>query len=107
MQARRFVPTDVGTVVNRFSRTTRPIRGLRIHRSNGGCLDPFSGAKSEWVPLLQGLWSLFRSAFSTPKRGQPRAGCQARSLGSIPKWPRGCRAHGALRSLRADRYQGG
>src|SRR5690606_11662576 len=87
MENRRFVPTDVGRVVNRFltEHFTQYVDYEFTARMEDS-LDAISRGEREWVPLLAEFWEPFRDLIehteSTVTREQAS---QARLLGNDPK----------------------
>ena len=87
MDARRFRPTDVGTVVNRFltaffSRYVDYEFTARMEDS----LDAISRGESDWVPLLREFWTPFRDLVEHTETSVTREqASQSRPLGHDPK----------------------
>ena len=100
MQSRRFVPTDVGKVVNRFlTDNFAQYVDYEFTARMEDALDAISRGESEWVPLLQDFWkplpaNRFHHTEATVSRAQA---AQARSLGTHPK-------NGRAVSVRMGRY---
>ena len=86
MEARRFVPTDVGKVVNRFLyRALLPIRGLRIHRADGGCSGCRLAGRERVGAVAEDFWKPFQERVQQTEATVTREQVvQARPLGSIP-----------------------
>src|SRR5690606_12386789 len=87
MENRRFVPTDVGRVVNRFlTEHFSQYVDYEFTARMEDSLDAISRGEREWVPLLAEFWEPFRDLVehteSTVTREQAS---QARVLGNDPK----------------------
>jgi len=87
MENRRFVPTDVGRVVNRFlTEFFSQYVDYEFTARMEDSLDAISRGEREWVPLLEEFWEPFRDLVahteSTVTREQAS---QARVLGNDPK----------------------
>ena len=99
MDARRFRPTDVGTVVNRFltaffSRYVDYEFTARMEDS----LDAISRGESDWVPLLRDFWTPFRDLVAHTETSVTREqASQSRPLGHDPDT-------GRLMTVRMGRY---
>jgi DNA topoisomerase I len=99
MDSRRFVPTDVGRVVNRFlveyfSRYVDYEFTARMEDS----LDAISRGEREWVPLLEEFWRPFSELVEHTDSSVTREqASQARVLGTDP-------ASGRPMSVRMGRY---
>jgi DNA topoisomerase-1 len=99
MENRRFVPTDVGRVVNRFlteyfSRYVDYEFTARMEDS----LDAISRGEREWVPLLEEFWRPFNKLVEHTETSVTREqASQARVLGTDP-------ASGRPISVRMGRY---
>ena len=87
MQARRFVPTDVGKVVNRFlTDNFAQYVDYEFTARMEDALDAISRGESEWVPLLQDFWKPFQERVQHTETSVSRAqAAQARSLGTHPE----------------------
>ena len=87
MENRRFVPTDVGKVVNRFltehfSRYVDYEFTAQLEDS----LDAIARGESEWLPLLREFWTPFRELIEHTESSVTREqASQARVLGTDPK----------------------
>ena len=86
MEARRFVPTDVGKVVNRFlTKNFSQYVDYEFTARMEDALDAVSRGESAWVPLLQDFWKPFdervRHTDASVTREQAN---QARPLGVDP-----------------------
>ena len=87
MENRRFVPTDVGKVVNRFltehfSRYVDYEFTAQLEDS----LDAIARGESEWLPLLREFWTPFRQLIEHTESSVTREqASQARVLGTDPK----------------------
>jgi DNA topoisomerase I len=99
MENRRFVPTDVGRVVNRFLTKyfdNYVAYGFTADMENS--LDAISRGEGDWVPLLEGFWRPFIKRVTeideTVTRGEAS---QERLLGTDP-------ASGRPMSVRMGRY---
>ena len=100
MQSRRFVPTDVGKVVNRFltDNFAQYVDYEFTARMEEAALDAISRGESEWVPLLQDFWKPFQERVQHTEKSVSRAqAAQARSLGTHPD-------NGRAVSVRMGRY---
>jgi DNA topoisomerase-1 len=99
MENRRFVPTDVGKVVNRFltehfSRYVDYEFTAQLENS----LDAIARGESEWLPLLREFWTPFRKLIEHTESSVTREqASQARVLGTDPK-------SGRPMSVRMGRY---
>ncbi len=99
MESRRFVPTDVGKVVNRFltehfSRYVDYEFTAQLEDS----LDAIARGESEWLPLLREFWTPFRQLIEHTENSVTREqASQARVLGTDPK-------SGRPMSVRMGRY---
>ena len=99
MRARRFVPTDVGKVVNRFlTENFAQYVDYDFTARMEDALDAISRGESEWVPLLQDFWKPFHEQVRHTETSVTRAqAAQARPLGVDP-------ASGRCVSVRMGRY---
>ena len=99
MKARRFVPTDVGKVVNRFlTENFAQYVDYEFTARMEDALDAISRGESEWVPLLQDFWKPFHEQVRHTEKSVTRAqAAQARPLGVDP-------ASGRSVSVRMGRY---
>jgi DNA topoisomerase-1 len=99
MENRRFVPTDVGRVVNRFlteffSQYVDYDFTARMEDS----LDEISRGEAEWIPLLEKFWRPFSALVQRTETSVTREqASQARVLGTDPK-------SGRPVSIRMGRY---
>jgi DNA topoisomerase-1 len=99
MESRRFIPTDVGKVVNRFltehfSRYVDYEFTAELENS----LDAIARGESEWLPLLREFWTPFRQLIEHTESSVTREqASQARVLGTDPK-------SGRPMSVRMGRY---
>ncbi|MDH3714942.1 MAG: DNA topoisomerase I [Gammaproteobacteria bacterium] len=87
MDARRFIPTDVGRVVNRFlsNHFTQYVDYDFTARLEDE-LDEVSRGEKDWVPLMQNFWNSFKNQVDDKDANVSRAeAVQARGLGSDPK----------------------
>ena len=87
MQSRRFVPTDVGKVVNRFlTDNFGQYVDYEFTARMEDALDAISRGESEWVPLLEDFWKPFKKQVHHTDTTVSRAqAAQARSLGTHPE----------------------
>lgn len=87
IETRRFYPTDIGRIVNRF---------LTMHFNKyvdydftanlEGQLDDVSRGEKKWIPLLQGFWSPFHELVVDKEENVSREEVmQARVLGDCPE----------------------
>ena len=99
MQSRRFVPTDVGKVVNRFlTDNFAQYVDYEFTARMEDALDAISRGENEWVPLLQDFWKPFQKQVLHTETTVSRAqAAQARSLGTHP-------VNGRAVSVRMGRY---
>ena len=109
IESRRFTATDIGKIVSRFLTqyfTTYVDYDFTAKMEDS--LDAVATGEQEWVPLLDKFWKPFIKLVNhTESLGQPRRG----SAGARPRHrPRERqadeRAHGPVRTVRADRHQG-
>ena len=86
MQSRRFVPTDVGNVVNRFlTDNFAQYVDYEFTARMEDALDAISRGESEWIPLLQDFWKPFQKQVQHTETTVTRAqAAQARPLGTHP-----------------------
>ncbi|MDH3419780.1 MAG: DNA topoisomerase I [Gammaproteobacteria bacterium] len=87
MESRRFIPTDVGKVVNRFL-TAHFARYVdyEFTAQLEDALDAVSRGESEWIPLLEGFWKDFHALVEHTETSVTREeASQARVLGDDPK----------------------
>ena len=87
MRSRRFVPTDVGKVVNRFlTDNFAQYVDYEFTARMEDALDAISRGESEWVPLLEDFWKPFQKQVSHTDSTVSRAqAAQARPLGTHPE----------------------
>ena len=87
MESRRFIPTDVGKVVNRFlTEYFSQYVDYEFTARMEDSLDAISRGESEWVPLLKDFWKPFRDLIEHTETSVTREqASQARSLGDDPK----------------------
>jgi len=87
IESRRFIPTDVGKVLNRFlteyfSKYVDYEFTARMEDS----LDAVSRGEGEWIPVLQDFWKPFNGLIEHTETSVTREqASQARSLGDDPK----------------------
>jgi DNA topoisomerase-1 len=87
MENRRFIPTDVGKVVNRFltEHFSRYV-DYEFTAKLEDDLDAVSRGESEWVPLLRDFWKTFHALIEHTESSVTREqASQSRVLGSDPK----------------------
>ena len=87
MDRRRFIPTDIGRIVNRFltDHFTRYVDYDFTARLEDE-LDAISRGEEEWVPLLERFWRPFIELVEDKAASVTRAeAAQARQLGVDPK----------------------
>ena len=99
MQARRFVPTDVGKFVNRFlTDNFAQYVDYEFTARMEDALDAISRGESEWVPLLEDFWKPFQKQVHHTETTVTRAqAAQARPLGTHPE-------NGRAVAVRMGRY---
>jgi DNA topoisomerase-1 len=87
MDNRRFVPTDVGKVVNRFlTEHFAQYVDYEFTAQLEDELDAVSRGESEWVPLLRNFWKDFHALVEHTETSVTREqASQARVLGDDPK----------------------
>jgi DNA topoisomerase-1 len=99
MENRRFIPTDVGKVVNRFltEHFSRYV-DFEFTAQLENSLDAISRGEREWLPLLREFWTPFRKLIEHTENSVTREqASQARVLGTDPK-------SGRPMSVRMGRY---
>ena len=99
MENRRFVPTDVGKVVNRFlTKHFSRYVDYEFTAQLEDSLDAIARGESEWLPLLREFWTPFRELIEHTESSVTREqASQARVLGTDPK-------SGRPMSVRMGRY---
>ncbi len=99
MEGRRFVPTDVGRVVNRFlTEFFAQYVDYEFTARMEDSLDAISRGERDWVPLLEEFWQPFRDLVEHTETSVSRdQASQARILGADPK-------SGRPMSVRMGRY---
>jgi DNA topoisomerase I len=99
MENRRFVPTDVGRVVNRFlTEYFSQYVDYEFTARMEDSLDAISRGEREWIPLLEEFWRPFtKQVEHTDSSVTREQASQARVLGSDP-------ASGRPMSVRMGRY---
>ena len=110
MDGKRFIPTDVGRIVNGFltAHFTQYVDyGFTARLEDE--LDEVSRGEREWVPVLEAFWKPFEKLVaekevSVSARGS-RSVARTRHR-SEKRQARQC-AHGSLRTVRADRHARG
>ncbi len=87
MESRRFVPTDVGKVVNRFlTEHFSQYVDYEFTAQLENSLDEISRGESEWLPLLRNFWAPFHKLIEHTETSVTREqASQARILGTDPK----------------------
>ena len=87
MESRRFIPTDVGKVVNRFlTEYFSQYVDYEFTARMEDSLDAISRGESDWVPLLKEFWKPFRDLIEHTETSVTREqASQTRSLGDDPK----------------------
>jgi DNA topoisomerase-1 len=87
MDNRRFVPTDVGRVVNRFlTEYFSQYVDYEFTARMEDSLDAISRGEQEWVPLLEEFWTPFNQLVNHTETSVTREqASQARVLGADPK----------------------
>lgn len=87
LESRRFTPTDIGRIVNRFltQHFTRYIDyEFTAHLEDE--LDAVSRGEEDWLPLLRGFWEPFRQRVEETAENVSRQDVvQSRELGQDPK----------------------
>ncbi|OOG28069.1 DNA topoisomerase I [Thioalkalivibrio denitrificans] len=87
MDSRRFIPTDIGRIVNAFltQHFTQYVDYDFTARLEDE-LDEISRGEKEWVPVMEGFWDSFREQVKEKEATVTRAeAVQARELGIDPK----------------------
>ncbi len=86
MDARRFSPTDVGSVVNRFlSKHFTQYVDYDFTANLEDELDAVSRGEKEWVPLMHEFWNPFEAQLKDKEENVTRdEAIQARELGTDP-----------------------
>ena len=99
MENRRFIPTDVGKVVNRFlTEHFSQYVDYEFTAQLENSLDAISRGEGEWLPLLREFWTPFRKLIEHTESSVTREqASQARVLGTDPK-------SGRPMSVRMGRY---
>ncbi len=99
MESRRFIPTDVGKVVNRFlTQYFAKYVDYEFTAQLENSLDAISRGESEWLPLLQEFWTPFIKLIEHIETSVTREqASQARILGADP-------TSGRPMSVRMGRY---
>ncbi|MGD2166537.1 MAG: DNA topoisomerase I [Gammaproteobacteria bacterium] len=87
VESRRFVPTDVGRVVNRFlTEFFSQYVDYEFTARMEDSLDAISRGERDWVPLLEEFWAPFRDLVEYTETSVTRdQASQARILGTDPK----------------------
>jgi DNA topoisomerase IA len=108
MDSRRFIPTDIGKIVNRFlTQYFHRYVEYSFTAEMEDELDAVSRGEEDWKIPLRSSGNRSSSRSNTPTR-TCRASRSRRRASSARTCNRQAhhRAHGALRSVRADRHQG-
>ncbi|MFW5452099.1 DNA topoisomerase I [Thioalkalivibrio sulfidiphilus] len=87
MDSRRFIPTDIGRIVNAFltQHFTQYVDYDFTARLEDE-LDEISRGEKEWVPVMEGFWSSFKEQIEEKEATVTRAeAVQSRELGIDPK----------------------
>jgi DNA topoisomerase-1 len=87
IESRRFIPTDVGRVVNRFlTEFFSQYVDYEFTARMEDSLDEISRGESDWIPLLEQFWYPFSRLVQHTEQSVTREqASQARVLGSDPK----------------------
>jgi DNA topoisomerase-1 len=87
VESRRFVPTDVGRVVNRFlTEFFSQYVDYEFTARMEDSLDAISRGEAEWIPLLERFWRPFSELIERTESSVTREqASQARVLGTDPK----------------------
>jgi len=87
MENRRFIPTDVGRVVNRFlTEFFSQYVDYEFTARMEDSLDAISRGETEWIPLLEQFWRPFNELIEHTESSVTREqASQARVLGTDPK----------------------
>ncbi len=87
LDKRRFTPTDVGRIVNRFlTQHFGKYVDYDFTAKLEDDLDAIARGESDWIPLLDGFWSDFKGLVDHKEESVSRDEVQqARELGSDPK----------------------
>ena len=109
MDSRRFVPTDIGKIVNRF--LTHHFHRYVEYGFTAAMedeLDAVSRGEEEWTTPLEKFWKPFIHQVEKIEthRHARAGGAGARARQGPGERQADDRAHGPLRSVRADRHQG-
>ncbi|MEJ2059872.1 MAG: DNA topoisomerase I [Gammaproteobacteria bacterium] len=87
LDSRRFTPTDVGRIVNRF--LTRHFHQYVEYEFTARLedeLDEISRGEKQWVPVMQEFWEPFKQLVEDKEQSVTREeAMQARELGTDPK----------------------
>jgi len=99
IESRRFIPTDVGRVVNRFlTEFFSQYVDYEFTARMEDSLDAISRGEADWVPLLEEFWQPFHDLIEKTETSVTREqASQARILGNDPK-------SGRPMSVRMGRY---
>jgi DNA topoisomerase-1 len=107
MDSRRFIPTDIGKIVNNFLSTHfGKYVEYGFTASMEDELDAVSRGEEDWTEPLQKFWQPFIDLVEHTEKNVSRdEAAQARELGVDPQSGKPVSgAHGSLRAVRADRY---
>jgi len=99
LEKRRFEPTDIGKIVNRFlSNHFTQYVDYEFTAKMEDSLDEISRGEKDWIPLMEGFWSEFSDQVEEKNESVSREEViQARTLGTDPK-------SGKPLSVRMGRY---
>jgi hypothetical protein len=106
---RRFKPTDIGRIVNRFlTRHFTQYVDYDFTARLEDKLDAVSRGEEDWVPLMREFWDPFKQLVEEKAESVSRQEVvQSRELGLRPQDRQtGFGADGPIRAIRADRRQG-
>ena len=109
IESRRFTATDIGKIVSRFLTHYFTIYvDYDFTAKMEDSLDAVASGEQEWVPLLDRFWKPFIKLVKHTENSVSREEvAQARDLGHRSGERQAHeRAHGPLRTVRADRHQG-
>ncbi len=109
LENRRFRPTDVGRIVNRFlTQHFTQYVDYDFTAKMEDELDAIARGERDWIPLMVSFWKHFKQLLQDKAENVSRKEIVPdRELGVRSGDPAADqRAHGSLRSLRADRRQG-
>jgi DNA topoisomerase-1 len=86
LESRRFIPTDVGRIVNRFlTQHFQQYVDYEFTARMEDELDAVSRGEEEWVPLMDGFWKPFKQLVDEKTENVSRQeAVQAREIGTDP-----------------------